>query len=825
MAQRKLEVVITGENRGAKKAFADTTADANTFAGKLAGIGSKITPAMAVAAGAVVAGVGLALKSTITAASDLEQAVGGTTAVFGQASGEVDRFAGNAAELVGLSESAARALTSQLGASLKGFGLDAQEAATRSVELTEIGADLAATMGGTTQEAVEALGAAFRGEFDPLERFGIALKQSDINAKAVAMGLARSESDVSAYARGQAALALITDKAAFAQGQFARESDTVAGASQIARAKLQDASATIGQTLIPMVAQGAEVVSTLVSGFTALPTPVQQVTLGIAGFVAAGSGGMVVVAKLADMFGDVLTPVLNLAKSGLDSAALGAANLMVKMGGSQDSALKLASGISGLSSAAGPALAAAMAVATGAFIGFSIIQDINAKKAAEQRKRAEEFTAAIQDQTGVLEDNINAVIAQQFANEGVGDIIGNTTADVKLFGDAIVNASDRIKVLSDEADTGRLDNFEDELKKGAAAGDALSVEMLRLKNSGELSTTQLMELSNQLDDTGDAYRDGVAAADLNKGMTEAMASASKTAADAAKENADAIRDASNALREATDPWFAAQSAQTKLAESQAAYNAAVQEFGDGSPEAVAAYRELADSGLSYEGKLLDLAAAQEEGKTSSEDLASRLQALKVYGIDPSSASAAGAAWSFGVLDGAAKDADARNVDIPTTTPGLDDAVRKFNDLAAAIRNAGGSAQVFSFGVGNIVPGPFARAAGGPVEPWSAYRVHDTASPEVLSLSDGTSMLLTGALSGYITNLGTAASPSTGAALADAAASSTGLPAGGFTYIDQRVVLSVAGHVLTEGELLDFIVRGMNEKQRYAVRPILPGVSA
>lgn len=695
MATKTLSVVIAGDPSGAQSAFKKVEGDADGLGAKLSGLGAKISPAMAAAASAVVAGVGLMLKSSIDAASELEQAVGGTTAVFGEASGKVGEFSENAAEMVGLSEKAARTLTSQLGASLKGFGLDAQEAADKSIQLVEIGSDLAATMGGTTEEAVSALGAAFRGEFDPLERFGIALKQSDINARAVSDGLADSESNVSSYARGQAALALVTERAAFAQGQFARESDTAAGATQIAKAKLENASASIGEALIPVVAQAAGVVATLAEGFTSLPAPMQGAVVAISALAAAGAGGVVVVAKLADLFSGPLGAASSAARSALDSVALGAANVATKMGASQDKALAMATQISGIGSIAGPAIAGLGA----AFVGFSIIQDINAKKAQEQKKRADEFTAAIEDQTGALEDNVNAVIAQQFATEGVGEIIGNTTADVALFGDAIVTAGDRIKVLSDEADTGRLENFENELRKGAESGDALSMEMLRLKESGELSTTQLMELANQLDDTGDAYRDGKAAAELNKGMTDALATSNQKAADTAKANADAIRDASNAMREATDPWFAAQSAQTRLGESQAAYNKAVQDFGDGSPEAIAAYQQLAQSGFDYEGKLLDLSAASEEGSTSSEDLMTRLQGLTAYGIDPTSASALGAAGQFYGLAGAADDANNRNVDIPTSTPGLDTALTKLSSLKTKLDEFGSVNTGVRVGVG------------------------------------------------------------------------------------------------------------------------------
>lgn len=48
--------------------------------------------------------------------------------------------------------------------------------------------------------------------------------------------------------------------------------------------------------------------------------------------------------------------------------------------------------------------------------------------------------------------------------------------------------------------------------------------------------------------------------------------------------------------------------------------------------------------------------------------------------------------------------------------------------------------------------PERRAQGGPVAPYSAYQVHDTVSPELLRLKDGTSLLLTGAMGGSIVRI-------------------------------------------------------------------------
>ncbi len=234
------------------------------------------------AAGAIFAG----LNKAIGAASSLEQAVGGTAAVFGKASGQIDRFAKSAAEMVGLSERSARELTTQLGGALKGLGFSLEDATTKSIDLVKVGADLAATFGGTTAQAVEAIGAGFRGEFESLEQFNVFLKQSTVNAKAVELGLATTTSEVDDNARAQATLALIMGQSTDALGQFGRESDTTAVKAQVAAAKMEESAASLGQKLAPVYNQIVDVVGKAADVFATLPGPVQLGVVALAGFVA-----------------------------------------------------------------------------------------------------------------------------------------------------------------------------------------------------------------------------------------------------------------------------------------------------------------------------------------------------------------------------------------------------------------------------------------------------------------------------------------------------------------------------------------------------------
>jgi len=204
-------------------------------------------------------------NEAIGAFSELEQSVGGTEAVFGRARGVIDEFADNSAESLGLAEAEFRTATTSIGGQLKRMTGDVELAAEQSVVLTGVAADLAATYGGTTAEAVNALGAAFRGEADPAERFNLNLKIGKQNAKAVELGLAETTSAVDDNARAQALLALIMEQSADAQGQFAREADTVSGALQRQEAAAKDSQAAVGEYLAPFKLELNEIAADIVA--------------------------------------------------------------------------------------------------------------------------------------------------------------------------------------------------------------------------------------------------------------------------------------------------------------------------------------------------------------------------------------------------------------------------------------------------------------------------------------------------------------------------------------------------------------------------------
>ncbi|MFB7251725.1 hypothetical protein [Microbacterium sp. NPDC056234] len=105
--------------------------------------------------------------------------------------------------------------------------------------------------GGTSREAVEALSSALKGERDPIERYGVSLKQASIDAKAAELGFTKVGGALSAEANAAATLALIMEQTADAHGNFAKESTTYEGVMQRLGASWANVSTTIGQAFLP----------------------------------------------------------------------------------------------------------------------------------------------------------------------------------------------------------------------------------------------------------------------------------------------------------------------------------------------------------------------------------------------------------------------------------------------------------------------------------------------------------------------------------------------------------------------------------------------
>jgi hypothetical protein len=244
---------------GVAKIVIDIAVNAGNAAGQIDDTASRFDKfsntmgKLAVPAGVAVGAIVAVGKAASDSASSTQQAMGAVESVFGDSAAQIKAWSDTSATAVGLSKSQYGQLASVAGASLKSMGLSTDQAADSTGKMIVLGSDLAATFGGTTAEAVEALTSALRGEADPAERLGLKLNQTTVAARMAADGTDKLTGTALDAAKAQTIMTLATEQAAGANGQFAREADTAAGAQEIANAQFEDAKSKMGEALLPVV--------------------------------------------------------------------------------------------------------------------------------------------------------------------------------------------------------------------------------------------------------------------------------------------------------------------------------------------------------------------------------------------------------------------------------------------------------------------------------------------------------------------------------------------------------------------------------------------
>ncbi|KFI90941.1 hypothetical protein BISA_1920 [Bifidobacterium saguini DSM 23967] len=93
---------------------------------------------------------------------------------------------------------------------------------------------------------------------DPIEKYGISLNDATLQAQAASMGLGDLYKSGDRNAKMQATLAAITAQSGKAVGNFAREADTAQGQQQRMAAAFENAKATLGEALLPVLTTAAQ---------------------------------------------------------------------------------------------------------------------------------------------------------------------------------------------------------------------------------------------------------------------------------------------------------------------------------------------------------------------------------------------------------------------------------------------------------------------------------------------------------------------------------------------------------------------------------------
>jgi len=209
--------------------------------------------------GGMMMGVGAAAATGLVLAADktrmLEDQTARAEQTFGAAFGTLQQEAEDAVDTLGISERAFLDANSSIGVFGRGAGMAGSELAGFTTEIVAVTRDLASFTGASFEEGIDAIGAAFRGEFDSVERFGIQLNETRIQAEAADRGMGTLEKGSREYLELVRDLIVEQADATGALGDYERTSDSATNTQQRLNAQWENFQAQLGEGVLPIMTQ------------------------------------------------------------------------------------------------------------------------------------------------------------------------------------------------------------------------------------------------------------------------------------------------------------------------------------------------------------------------------------------------------------------------------------------------------------------------------------------------------------------------------------------------------------------------------------------
>lgn len=528
---KRLEVLITGNAKGAQKAFGDLEKSASKSGKKAESTLSKLNSSL------IGFGVGAAVYGAFSAFDDAQKVMAQTDAVIKSTgasanvtAGEVEGLAGALSKKTGIDDEAIQSgenllLTFTNIRNEVGEGNDVFDQATVAA------LDMSVALGTDMTSASQTLGKALN---DPvagmskLTKIGVTFTQ-------------QQKDQVKALAESGDRLGAQKIILAELNKEFGGSAEAQATALGKAKVSFDNMAESIGGALAPALETATGLVGGLADAFSGLPSTLQTTTL------LAGGGAFAWL-----RWSDGIKSAAGAAKGGIGSlkaasAAIGdlASSRGVSKGRATLEVLK--SSLAGI----GPTAIAAGGAAAGLGLGLALL----AKRSSEAAERAEAVRVAVADLRGEAEQTGKS-LEEVFVNNQLVSSFAENQELFEKFGISITDLRDH---LTDSADDQK--EWVNSLDLGKEGTFDLLVELDKLSKTYSTATAETKASS---------------AANKELGITtEDTAIATQTAAERTAGYKDRLADLSNQAKEATDRINAFYDATTQTVASQIDVEAAL----------------------------------------------------------------------------------------------------------------------------------------------------------------------------------------------------------------------------------------------------------
>jgi hypothetical protein len=290
-------------------------ASLNKMGKDLTKIGMELTKNVTVP----IAAAAVALYKGIELASDLAEVTSKTGEIFGSSAAQIEQWANTAATSMGQSKTQAMDAASTFAIFGKSAGLAGADLVGFSTQFAGLASDLASFNNTTPEQAIVAIGAAMRGEMEPIRQYGVLLDDASLRQKALELGIIDSvKNALTPQQKVLASSALIMEQTATAQGDFARTSDGLANQQRILKAEITNTAAELGEAFLPIAKDVVgilrdnflPVLKGVAQGFKNLSPEMRESIVILAALAAAFGPVLMIVGKMSGVIG-VLIPLIS----------------------------------------------------------------------------------------------------------------------------------------------------------------------------------------------------------------------------------------------------------------------------------------------------------------------------------------------------------------------------------------------------------------------------------------------------------------------------------------------------------------------------------
>lgn len=225
----------------------------------------------------IIDGVTGSISESIGLASDLVETQNVVDVTFEDSASTINKWAQEALNAYGITETKAKQYSSTLGAMLKSMGIADDQVLQMSMDMAGLAADMASFYNLDHDTAFEKIRSGISGETEPLKALGINMSVANLNAFALEKGMNKAFDKMSQAEQATLRYQYLLEATKDAQGDFARTGDSFSNEMRKLQTNLDRIKTEFGKGLLGVVTPAISLLNNVLSDKSYQQTAIEKI--------------------------------------------------------------------------------------------------------------------------------------------------------------------------------------------------------------------------------------------------------------------------------------------------------------------------------------------------------------------------------------------------------------------------------------------------------------------------------------------------------------------------------------------------------------------